>query len=601
VRASGPTVPAEATGLLSTRLSKLALFLPGWLAFVFYLPTLEYNFVWDDIYFLVDSPGLRDPALWWQTLRQPLFVSLDYFRPLPLLSFALEAQLTGTTPFIFHLSNILLHALNTTLVVLLARGLNPNRPWLAALAGILFASHPALVESVAWVSDRFDLLMGTFLLSALLAQQRIQRSLLRACALGWLFLAALLCKETSLVFLGLWPVWLVVIAGPDTPLAAHWQRMARAHTLDALALLCAFVTYLFIRYCSLGYLYVGEAQMTPGNSLQHALLIGKTLGGYLSLIVWPFGQVNAAHPSPTPIALNDRQAWLGLGIVTLASLGLIVTLARRLSQHREARPLCLLTLAVIALAPVSNLVPLATADNLQSDRYLLMSLAFIALSISTALAWRSSKKPHPGFVLVTLTWCLVCAITSAQQMPVWRDNLALWQATVARTPDSEVARQNLIAALVTKERYDETIELTRAWLATGSPPASVKYNLVLALTHTGHLDEAETQLRALLAQPYPNTPIKRTSHAESLNLLGVILLDSGRSDEALIALNEAIALAPTLTRPYFNLARANYALGNVHKGDDALSNAISLAHDHSAKMYRQLGAELRSKAVAKGS
>ena len=106
-----------------------------------YLPTLSHGFVWDDTYFLTDLPFLRDPDLWWRQIGEPLFVSRNYFRPLPLLTFVVEARLGGLDPFLFHLTNIMLHAANTTLVVLLTRAVVPAGVVAAAIAGLLFAIH----------------------------------------------------------------------------------------------------------------------------------------------------------------------------------------------------------------------------------------------------------------------------------------------------------------------------------------------------------------------------------------------------------------------------------------------------------------------------
>ena len=72
---------------MSRRFDRLLLVLPGWLALMLYLPSLSHGFVWDDTYFLTDLPLLRDPELWWRQLSEPLFVSRNYFRPLPLAAF----------------------------------------------------------------------------------------------------------------------------------------------------------------------------------------------------------------------------------------------------------------------------------------------------------------------------------------------------------------------------------------------------------------------------------------------------------------------------------------------------------------------------------
>lgn len=590
-------MPAELPPAAPSRFNTLAVLAPAWLAFVLYLPTLSHGFVWDDIYFLVDMPNLRDPSLWWDAVRQPLFVSLDYFRPLPLLSFVAEVRLGAGLPFLFHLTNISLHAANTVLVVLLARTVvRPGQIWPAALAGVLFAVHPALVENVAWISDRFDLLMVLLLLLILWAQQAINQQLWRAVSTGLLFFLALLCKETSVVVLALLPVWnfMHALRGRTGRLAVRAVLLRDWPT--ALSLVLTLAMYLAVRHHSLGYLYVGDAQMTPGTPLQHLLLIGKTLGWYGVLAGWPFGQVNAAHPGVTPLAADDWLAWAGLTATALVIALIIIRITRSLMKACDATTPLLIALALLALAPVSNLVPLTIGDNLVSDRYLIMPLAFVAMAAARLIG----NADRRWYWLVALAWCLACAGAVCRQVPEWENNLSLWSAAYARTPQSEIAQQNYLAALVTAGHYDDTEQLATRLLAAGAQASSVSHNLALAQALSGKPADAEATLSELLARPYTDTPFNRLNRSEALNLLGAVLIAQGRADAAAAPLQDAIALTPHLGRPYHHLALVRYAQGDIVLGDQLDELAARRTHAAIADELQAKRREARAAAQARG-
>lgn len=553
-----------------------------------YLPALEHGLVWDDIYFLVDAPNLRDPALWWDTVRQPLFVSGNYFRPLPLLSFVAELRLADVTPFVFHLSNLLLHALNTTLVVLLARAaLRNSDPWLAALAGVLFATHPALVESVCWVSDRFDLMMMFFLLSALLVERRLSHVGWRATAIAVLFFAALLCKETAVVFLGLLPLWQMMRIGCDETWKQALQRFdGKSQMWLWLALSASLALYIAIRYVSLGFFYHGDARMASGSALQHALLIGKTLGWYVLMTFWPFGQMGPAHPALTPLPLSDGLAWLGL-VLAAAVLACIAAWSFR---RPPAQPVLLFAMALLALAPVSNLVPLTIGDNLVHDRFLILPLALASIALALML-----EQLRFSWNVTTLlaVWCAAAAFTVASLIPHWEGNVSLWGWAYQQHPDSDSAGQNYVAALVSAGRNEETVSVARALLKQGPQSFTVTQNLALAEARLGHFESAAHDLSKALEFIGKEAPHDHYRQSEILNLKAFIQMSQHRYAEAEVPLREAIALTPYGARPHYNLALVRYELGDWEGGDRELALAIRYGLPESAAEFARVGAEKR--------
>ncbi len=575
------------------KFDRLLLVLPGWLAFMLYLPSLSHGFVWDDNYFLTDLPLLRDPELWWHQISEPLFVSRNYFRPLPLAAFAFEARLGGLNAFVFHFVNVLVHAANTTLVVLLARAVIPT--WGApAVAGLLFAVHPALVENVAWISDRFDLMMALFILLALVCEQRIRQPTLRASGVGVLFLLALLCKETAVVLLVLLPLWQAMQRATQTPWR-QWLPVLRANGDHKVwvALLLALLAYLALRYLALGYFYWNDSAMAPGNGLQHLLLMGKTTGWYAVLALWPFGQMLPVHPAQTPVSVGDPAAWLGLAGLGLVCASLLWLLLR---SPQARRPALAGAMALAALAPVSNLVPLTIGDNLVHDRYLILPVAFLALALT--MAWVARPRPLVA-ALAAGGWMAGAVVAVVGLVPNWESNLTLWTWAYAQRPESRIARENYVAALVNANRNEDTIIVARKLLAIGPEVPGTTHNLALALARLGQLDEAErVALRAIGS--YPSTGSKdRLDVGEAYNLLGYIYLKQGRSGEAEQALRQSIALAPYLTRPHYNLALLLFDRGDLEAGDRELAIAVRYGNPELAEAHQRLGSQAKQRKQAK--
>jgi tetratricopeptide (TPR) repeat protein len=558
-----------------------------------YLPTLSHGFVWDDTYFLTDLPFLRDPDLWWRQIGEPLFVSRNYFRPLPLLTFVVEARLGGLDPFLFHLTNIMLHAANTTLVVLLTRAVVPAGVVAAAIAGLLFAIHPVLVESVAWISDRFDLMMVFFALLALFLDYRLVRPNMRATVVGLLFMAALLCKETAIVLLVLLPLWQAMGIATD----AEWKTWPRRLLANGdvkvwAALLLALLAYLVLRHAALGYFYQNDSAMVRGSFLQHLLLIGKTFGWYVVLAVWPFGLALPVHPAQTPVATGDVGAWLGLAGLVIAFATLALVLLRKPEARRPALA-GVMTLA--ALAPVSNLVPLTIGDNLVHDRYLILPLAFLVLVL--VLTWDARR--HLSFFAVLVGWVVAALITVVGLVPHWENNLTLWSWAYVQQPGSRIARENYVAALVNANRNEETVAVARMHLAGTPDVPETTHNLALALARLGEYAEAERIVRRAI-QLYPGKgPKGRLDFSEAYNLLGYIHLKQGRNSEAEQSLRESIALAPYLTRPHYNLALLLFERGDLEGGDRELAFAVRYGNPELAEAHQRLGSEARKRGQAK--
>jgi tetratricopeptide (TPR) repeat protein len=398
------------------------------------------------------------------------------------------------------------------------------------------------------------------------------------------------------VLLVLLPLWQGMQRATQTNWR-QWLPVLRANGDGKVwaALLLALLGYLALRYAALGYFYQNDSAMARGNGLQHLLLMGKTFALYAGLALWPFGQMLPVHPAQTPVSTGDAAAWLGLAGFVLVCVSLAWLLLRRPGARR---PVLAGTMALVALAPVSNLVPLTIGDNLGHDRYLILPLAFLALA--SVMVWDARRRPLLT-VLPAGAWAAAALVSVVGLVPYWESNLTLWTWAYAQQPESRIARENYVAALVNGNRNEDTVAVARKLLALGPEVPETTHNLALALARLGQYDEAErVALRAI--ELYPGAGSKgRLDVSEAYNLLGYIYLKQGRSGEAELSLRRSIALAPYLTRPHYNLAVLLFDRGDLEGGDRELAFAVRYGNPEMAEAHLRLGSEARQRRQAKSN
>jgi len=474
--------------------------LPALIVLLTYLPALNYGFVWDDTIFLQDLPIYRHPTLWTQALNQPFALSPNYFRPLAVFTFILELQLGGLNSTLFHLTSLLLHASNTILIAILARHLCPpdldatKRSWLQIGAALLYGLHPALLEGVAFISSRFDLLVTTFLLLALLADVNLQHRVGRPLMVALAFLLATLSKEMAVAFVFVLPLWhLARRQRPLFPLSQFWQDVKQSNDLSTYAaVLVAGGLYLALRYAVLGYVLLPDVGPTvaTGSFLQHLLLVGRSLAQYIVLIIWPFTNLTPIHYSPLPIPINDFVAWASLILILVLLVGLV-----KLAQVAP-RSGWLAIAGILSLLPVINILPLQLDGGaFIAERYLLFPLTLFSLALVPLVRplaiWDASLGRLPRWV-IPFFWLVISVAAIQLTLPHWQDDLALWNWGARQAPLSSIPPTNLALAYINRGSYE--LAAAEADRARGLDPthADAWNNLGLALFHLNRYGEAES-------------------------------------------------------------------------------------------------------------
>ncbi len=521
--------------------------LAGVCVLLLYLPAVRYDLVWDDTIFLRDLPTYRDPALAWSALWQPFVLSPNYFRPLGLLTFVLELRLWGLQPAAFHLTNILLHAVNTALVtLLLARALpwREEQPWgnlLVPALGLLYGLHPVLIEGVAFISSRFDLLMTLFLLLAWWADGALAgRKLLRPLLVGLFFFLAALAKEMAVALLPALLCWHLSLQ--EGPFLQRLKQL-RKHLWVYGAIVGAGLLYLGVRLLSIGYLLstAPDAVVDVGPAGPHLLLVLKAAALYILLLLCPFPLLSPIHYGELPVPLNDPVAWVGLALLLLVGLG-VGGLLRKTPQVGWS-----LLGGLLTLLPVLHIWPIQLGGgSLVAERYLLFPLVPLVLALARRPVWQRPAGPFPWRRVLLGGWLLAAVVTIQLTLPYWQSDMTLWTWASRRAPRSDLPATNLALEYVEWGQYEHALELAQRATELNPKSANAWDNLGLALFHLERYEEARSAFERA-TELEPKNALFWSNLAGALRELG----DLGEAER--ILLGQALRLDPNLPVAYLNL------------------------------------------------
>jgi protein O-mannosyl-transferase len=398
------TGSATPTGLLGNNTVSRAIVVVLVLTFLLYLRSLANGITaLDDDYYIVKNPYLRDFSLHGIYKIFTSFYSYNY-HPFTTLTNLVEYQLAGLNPLPYHVLNLLLHLLNTWLVYRFTLLLG-GRKSACALTALLFAVHPAHVESVAWISERKDVLYAAFYLSALIAYIRYRdcghRSLYFVC-LG-LFVCSLLSKSAAVTL----PLVLLVI---DYYKGYEWKGRALAEKIPFLLLSVLFGILAFASQR-----YGGALQdLSINYSLASRIVIlFAGFAAYFMLLVAPVS-LAAIHYFPDQLG-GALQWYYYLGIPATAA---IVWFFLRRGAYRRERIFAFL----FFLAAICVMLQIVTVGSaFYSERYTYMAyigLFFIAAQWVTSLPPGNTRRAVSivGGVMVTAFFAL-----SWMRIPAWAD------------------------------------------------------------------------------------------------------------------------------------------------------------------------------------
>jgi hypothetical protein len=524
-------------------------------------------------------------GLTWNTLRWA-FESREAsnWHPVTWLSHAADSGLYGINPAGHHWTNVLIHALNVILLfLLLQRG--TGAIWQSFIAAALFAVHPLNVESIAWISERKNVLSTFFLLLTLAAygQYALRPSAKRyavvvsAFALGLMAKPMLVTLPFILFLIDYWPLQRVEGISEQPPArfqrASLQQRVAEKVPLVVLSVASAAITI--------------AAQQTSLASTQRfplALRIENALVSYvlyLKKAAWP-SSLALFYPHPEKIL-----AWQWIG-----ALLLLTTISAVAWKQSRPRPFLLVGWCwfLATLVPVLGIVQVGA--QAMADRYAYVPLIGIFVSVAWLAALLRASIPRNTIAVVILG---AFSVLTWRQLGYWKNNVDLWSHTLAVTKNNLIAEDKLGAALQADGQQGEAMIHFANALRLDPQDSLANFSLGADLQWHGRLAEAvpyyETSIRQtsdarLLADSYQNLATdymqmgdERQARENFLRALaanpGLISAFAGLGElagEPARTLSQAVVQNPT-SEGYVELARAFQQVGRVQEAQLAYAYA----------------------------
>ena len=539
--------------------------------FAVYSNTLLNGFVDDDEAQVLRNPWITSVRFLPEIFTRNVWSFLpdtasNYYRPLMHVVYLIAYHLFGLHPWGFHLVNILLHAANSLMVMLLASliprldggrrtpaGSAPSAllsaPFMAAL---LFATHPVHTEAVSWIASVPELCFTLLCLLSLCAYAAAPAPF---ATLHWIsaaaFFLALLCKETALVL----PLLLL---GYDLTFRSREHPMASG--------LFRFPPYIFAAagYLVLRYQALPGSLLPPGrpyalNETQAIINALPLFARYLGMLLWP-------HPLNFWHTFHPIESlFSATGIVSLAIV--CIFLATMILAFRRYRPV-FFALLVVALPLLPALYIKVLPGKPFAERYLYFPSVGFAIAAAAFLCGPLPARLRRAVPALSAAIVLAYSGMTVARNMVWKNAETLFTDTVRQSPDADLPRYDLAIALINRNRVDEALPHFRLLVETHPGEAKYHSGLGSALLQKNRVDEAISELNLALALA-PGTP-------EARNDLGVALRRKGLLAEGIEAYRQVLETEPDNADAHYNLWAALADEGRVEEATKHLDAAIRL-------------------------
>ena len=512
----------------------------GALTFLLFARAIGHGFVnYDDPDYVTANARVQG-GLSWAGIRWALTAGeASNWHPLTWMSHQLDVSLFGLNPRGHHATSVLWHALNAALAFLALRRLT-GAVWRSAFCAALFAWHPLRVESVAWVSERKDVLSGFFFFAVLWLYAGYVERLrsgrpgvaayaltLVAFALGLMSKPMLVTLPCLLLLLDVWPLRRVAFLEKAAPNAWRGVLLEKL-PFFALVAASAVVTY--------------QVQKA-GGSVTAELGLGDRLANAVVSVVRYLGKFLV--PADLAVLYPHPGSWPARQVV--AALVVIAALSAAVLWQFRRRPWIAVGWCWFlgTLVPVIGIVQVGL--QAMADRYTYLTL----LGVQVALIWNFAPAPGPAvrrtWALVGVVLLLACAGVTWRQLAVWRDSETLFTRAIEATEGNYVAHDNRGLHRYKAGRVEEALADYKASLALRPGYMNANNNLGHALNELGRPAAAVPLFRrALAAQP---------GNLEVRNNLANALSDLNQLDEAMALYDEVLARRPD---------HANAQIGRAH-------------------------------------
>jgi len=546
-----------------------------------FLPALQNQFLrWDDHKNFLGNPHYR--GLGWMHLRWMWTTHLGHYIPLTWMTLGLDYVLWGMNPLGYHLTNLLLHAANAVVFYFVAfriLGLGLPDPGdrrqadlvlSAGFAALVFAIHPLRVESVAWVTERRDVLSGLFYLSAILIYLRTCERGERGRGWYWaavgLFACALLSKS---MVVNLPIVLLILDVYPLRRLGGAtgwWSEPARRVYVEK-------IPFVLLATAAAAIAVMAQLSVHAAASLAQLSVPGRVAVSAYGLSFYLWKMVVPLNLSPLYPLSPIVNPWAMPFVLSYTMVLAITAIALALRRRVPGLPAAW-SAYVVVLLPVLGIFQ--SGPQIAADRYTyLASLGWAILAGACLLfCWRISRTSTTGtpttLPIAGVAICVVAGlgVLTWNQVHIWHDSERLWTYTVAIHPNSSLAQFSLGIVLSAQGKPTEAIEHFQKGLQLRPDEPSAHTNLGVALIQQGKLADAIEHFRQAV-RIYPDDALAHTNW-------GSALIDLGKPSEAIEHFQQALRIHPDDALAHTNWGSALIDLGKPSEAIEHYSKALRI-------------------------
>ncbi len=458
---------------------------------------------------------------------------LPYYRPVLSVSLILDAQIGGMSVFVFHLTNMLLHALASCLVYIALTRMSYGRA-ASAFFGLLFAVHPALSQAVAWIPGRNDSLLAVFVLLSFICMiaHLKTRSVWSMVWHAIFFIAALFTKESAVMMV---PVFIIYMR-----LIAHEKLFSRSGKI----FFCLWLVSISLWGAARGYALHGAQEVTIFDMNRYVIANSPALIQFAGKIMLPFN----LSVFPT---IEDTSYIYGFFTIVFMAIALSLT-----ARKRYAHMFFGFFWLVIFLLPSLVRPNFSISTDFLEHRVYIPTIGFGILFMETDIMKRYSLKDYRALIISALI-VIFFAAASYKHSENFKDRMSFWKNAVSTSPHSSFAHMALGAAYHSAGSLDRAEEEYRKSLMLDPLHPLSLCNLGDVYLRKGRFDEARKELKkAIAVSPFND---------EAYTVLGTVYYKTGDKGMASGSWERALEINPDNVYSMKNLAILHYESGDYKR------------------------------------
>ena len=552
---------------------------------VAFLPLIWNQFVeWDDYENLISNLHYR--GLGWSQLSW-MFTTFHMgpYQPLSWMTYGLDYLIWGMNPVGYHLTNLMFHAANAVFFYFISRRLiavalsipGDEQSWQlnmsAAFAALIFAIHPLRVESVAWATERRDVLSGFFFLATIYCYLRAN-SIVRDDSQWkrWLgaalvaYCLSLLAKATAMTL----PVVLLVLdiyplRRLNGEFRSWWTSAQRNVLLEKIPFVIPAVAFAVIAF-------VGQRQSSALKSLDSYGIESRLAQAFYGASFYLWKTFVPVGLSPLYEISPHFSPWDAV-IAAGAAATILVTVTLYLVRNRWPAGLACWAYSIVTLGPVLGIV--STGPQLVAERYSYLScLGWAVLAGGVLLYFLGGVAQKRRALAAAVTAIIVTGVLAAltwKQTGVWQNTATLWSHVLKFDPNSSFAHYNLARFLAKQGKHTEAISHYREALAIRPDDADTHNNLGLLLAVRGEVEDSLKEFQSAV-QIDPN-------YARAYFNLGRVYARQGELEKALENYGQALKLSPNEVEIHLGLGNVLVRQGRLEEASAHFEKAVELNPD----------------------